>query len=180
MTTPDPGMLLAASDFARFKGRDESWFLEVVGDGIRDYCGWHIFPIMSTTLYQATIGNDGIIMLPTTRLLSVDQIVYDDPYVLPTTMFEYDQAGFIRYTAPLGRRGRGKRVTVDFTHGYESMPTPVAEVGFELVADLLEKPNGVVTDMTRGPTKLTFKELGAVLSDDQKRRLGPYSILGIR
>lgn len=179
MTTPDPGMLLSASDFARFKSRDESWFLGVVGDQIRDYCGWHIAPVLSITGYRTTIGNDGIIMLPTTRLLSVEQFVYDDPYVLSDTMFEVHEGGWIQYTAPLGRRGRGKSVTVDFTCGYEALPTPVAEVGFELAADLLEKPNGVVTDMTRGPTKLTFKELGSVLSQDQKDRLGPYCLVRI-
>jgi hypothetical protein len=71
---------------------------------------------------------------------------------------------------------RNAPVIVDFTHGYDTMPKAVAEVGFELTATVLEKASGVVTDMTRGPTRLTFKEFGAVLSDDQKDRLGPYTV----
>lgn len=115
-------------------------------------------------------------MLPTLNLISVEQIVYDDPYVLDASMFDVYPEGFIQYRSMLGRRGRNLNVTVDFTHGYAELPNPVAEVGFELTATVLEKASGVVTDMTRGPTKLSFKEFGVVLSDDQKNRLGPYTI----
>lgn len=171
MTEP----LLSPTDFGRFKNLDESWFLEVVGEAIRNFCGWHIFPIVSTLGYQGRIGNGGTIMLPTTKLLSVEQITCGS-YALADSMYEVVEAGWIEYGAPLGRRGRGKAVTVDFTHGYEECPKVVAEVGFELTATVLEKPAGVVTDMTRGPTRITFKELGSILTEDQRNRLGPYVV----
>jgi hypothetical protein len=178
MTTPlDP--LLTPTDFARFQAKDQDWFLGAVGDTIRDFCGWHIFPVISTTGYHARIGNKGIIMLPTRNLLSVEQVVYQDPYALDASMFEVHPEGFLRYRAMLGRRGRNLEVVVDFTHGYEELPKPVAEVGFELTATVLEKPAGVVTDMTRGPSRMSFKEFGAVLSDDQKARLGPYTLVRV-
>lgn len=172
--TIDP--LLSPSDFALFQAKDPAWFLGAVGETIRDYCGWHIYPVISATGYHARIGNKGIIMLPTLNLVSVEQIVFDSPYVLSPSMFQVHSEGFVQYVAPLGRRGRNTEVVVDFTHGYEELPKPVAEVGFELTATVLEKPAGVVTDLTRGPTRMSFKELGAVLSDDQKARLGPYTL----
>lgn len=173
MTTPiDP--LLSSADFARFQAKDPDWFLGAVGEEIRDYCGWHIFPIASITNYQAKIGNKGIIMLPTTRLVSVEQIVYDAPNVLDASMFEVIEDGWLEFKGYLGRRGRNLRLTVDYTAGYDDMPTPVAEVGFELTATVLEKASGVATEVQRGPSSFKFKEFGVVLSEDQKSRLGPY------
>lgn len=169
--------LLNPTDFARFQTKDQDWFLGAVGETIRDFLGWHLFPVISVTNWQARIGNKGIIMLPTLNLVSVQRIVYDDaPNVLHDSMFEVHTEGWIQYLPMLGRRGRGMRVTVDFTHGYEEIPKAVAEVGYELTARTMEKPAGVVTDMQRGPTKLTFQEFGVVLSEDQKDRLGPYTL----
>lgn len=175
MTEP----LLNATDFAKFQAKDQDWFLGAVGETIRNHCGWHIWPVVSVTNYHTKIGNKGIIMLPTLRLVSIQQIVYDSPYVLDGSMFEVYEEGYARYLAMLGRRGRGLDVFVDFTHGHDTMPQAVAEVGYELTARTLEKPAGVVTDMTRGPTRLSFGEFGPVLSDDQKARLGPYTLLRV-
>jgi hypothetical protein len=168
--------LLNPSEFAQFQAKDPAWFLGAVGETIRDYCGWHIYPVISTVNYRTRIGGGGIIMLPTLNLVSVEQVVANGPYALDSNVFEVYAEGFIRYTPLLGRR-RGLSVAVDFTHGYAELPKPVAEVGYELAARTMEKPAGVVTDMTRGPTRLSFAEFGAVLSDDQKARLGPYTIV---
>lgn len=172
MTEP----LLNPTDFASFRAKDPTWFLGAVGETIRDYCGWHIWPIISTVNYQTIIGNKGIIMLPTLKLVSVEQLVYDPPNVLDTSMFRIHEEGWIEFRGWLGRRGRNLSLTVDFTHGYEDIPKAVAEVGYELTARTMEKPAGVVKHMTRGPTDIDFLEFGAVLSDDQKARLGPYTL----
>lgn len=175
MTEP----LLNAGDFASFKAKDEAWFLGAAGETIRDYCGWHIWPILSVTNVAAKIGNKGIIMLPTTHLVSVEQIMYDAPNVLSASMFKPHEEGWIEFLGYLGRRGRNLTLTVDFTHGYEDIPKAVAEVGYELTARTMEKPAGVVNKMQRGPTSLEFDEFGAVLSKDQKARLGPYTIVRV-
>lgn len=169
--------LLNATDFAKFRSKDQDWFLGTVGQTIRDFCGWHIFPELAVTGYQTKIGNKGIIMLPTMNLVSVEQIsIYTPQVVIDPTLFEMHEEGFIQYIAPLGRCGRGLTVTVDFTHGYTECPAPVAEVGYELTATALEKASGVATEIQRGPSSFKFKEFGVVLSDDQKRRLGPYTL----
>jgi hypothetical protein len=174
--TLDP--LLSATDFAKFQARDQDWFLGAVGDTIRDFCGWHIWPIISVLDQRARIGNKGIIMLPTLNLVSVEavRIPGTAPWVVESVAYEPDPAGFLTMQTFGWRRARGSVVSVDFTHGYEEMPKAVAEVGFELTARTMEKPAGVVKHMTRGPTDMDFLEFGAVLSDDQKTRLGPYTI----
>lgn len=165
--------LLNTGDFARFQAKDQSWFLGAVGETIRDFCHWHIFPVVSVTNVSAKIGGAGIIMLPTLNLVSVEEIRLGGT-ALTSAVWQPDPAGFIVYQGFVGRRARGCRVSVDMTHGFEELPKVVAEVGYELTATVLEKASGVVTDMTRGPTMFKFKEFGVVLSDDQKARLGPY------
>src|SRR4051812_42719865 len=82
MTTPDPGMLLSATDFAKFQAKDQDWFLGAVGDTIREHCGWHISPVLQTTNYLARVGNKGIIMLPTLTLVTVDALKLWDATVV--------------------------------------------------------------------------------------------------
>jgi hypothetical protein len=172
------GPLLNTTDFAKFQAKDPSWFLGAVAETITDYCGWHIFPVVSVTGVRAQIGAAGIIMLPTLNLVSVKQIVWETTVLDPMTYDEHD-SGWIEILGLPGRQAQSAWVTVDFTHGYDEVPKAVAEVGYELASRTIEKPAGVVTDMTRGTTRLKFQEFGAVLSDDQKNRLQPYTLLRV-
>jgi hypothetical protein len=176
MTEP----LLGAADFRQFRKKSADWFLGAAGETIRDYCGWHIYPILSVTDVWARIGNKGIVMLSTLNLVSVERLSWCGTD-MPSSGYEVHEEGWIQQVAqsfgsPAYRGMRNAWVTVDFTHGYEELPTAVAEVGFELTARAMEKPAGVVKAMTRGPTQLEFNEFGVVLSDDQKNRLGPYTL----
>lgn len=172
MTEP----LLNPTDFASFQAKDPDWFLGAAGETITDYCGWHIYPIVSVTDVKAQIGAAGIIMLETLNLVSVEQIVWETTVLDPAT-YEPHDSGWIEILGLPGLQARSAWVTVDFTHGYDTVPKAVAEVGYELAGRTLEKPTGVVTEMMRGPTRMKFQEFGAVLSEDQKNRLQPYTIL---
>lgn len=174
MTDP----LLNSTDYASFKAKDEAWFLGAAGETIRDYCGWHIYPVKSFTEIEAEIGNMGIIMLPTLNLVSVEAVKING-LELANTDFRFSTAGYLTYLGGVGRRVRGAKVIVDMTHGFLDLPKAVAEVGYELTGRTLEKPTGVVKHMTRGPTDIDFLEFGAVLSPDQKARLGPYTLLRV-
>lgn len=178
MTQP----LLNPTEFALFNAKDPAWFLDAASETIREYCGWHIYPELPVTDVAAEIGNQGIIMLPTLNLISVEALrlyLPPGPAVATSDTFIVNSAGYIQFYGWFSRQMRGVKVSVDFTHGFDFVPKAVAEVGYELAARTLEKPAGVVTDMTRGPTRLSFAEFGAVLSDDQKARLGPYTLLRV-
>lgn len=172
------GPLLNPTDFAKFQAKDPNWFLGAVSETIVDYCGWHIFPVIAETNVKAQIGAAGIIMLPTLNLVSVERILWETTVLDPITYDEHD-SGWIEILGLPGRRAYNSWVTVDFTHGYATVPKAVAEVGYELTGRTIEKPSGVVTDITRGPTAMKFGEFGAVLSDDQKNRLQPYTLLRV-
>jgi len=168
--------LLGATDFAQFNAKADAWFLGAAGEQIRDYCGWHIFPQVAQTDVIARIGNAGIIMLPTLNLVSVQELRIRGQVVAEGVEYWASSAGYITLTT---QRLGGSLVSVDMTHGYEALPKAVAEVGFELASRTMEQPSGIVTDITRGPTRMKFGELGSVLSDDQKGRLGPYRVRNV-
>lgn len=194
MTEPVSGDLLSPTDFGRFKSKEEEWFLGAAGDVVRNECGWHVFPERPETNIVAAIGNSGIVMLPTLNLVSVQRVSFHG-VELPSESYESNPAGFLTllghylpgqgaigpYTGTQGlfRRSGTRFVTVDFTHGFSTCPRPVAEVGYELTARTLEKPAGVAKSLQAGPNAFTFNEFGMVLTDDQRRRLGPYSIMEI-
>jgi len=178
--------LLDSTDFGKFKSKDESWFLGVAGDAIRDYCGWHIYPVVSQTHVEAVIGNEGIVMLPSLNVVSVEAIRWRG-VVIPDGLYEVHSSGWVQLDpaanfvdlrgsqVPL-RGGQHRWLSVDFTHGFDKMPRVVSEVGFELTGQTMEKPSGIVSDLTSGPYRFKFNEFGANLTDGQAARLGPYAI----
>lgn len=186
--------LLAPEDYSRFKAKDESWFLGAAGETIRDYCGWHIAPVLAVTNVVGRIGNAGIIMLPSLNVVSVEALRYEG-VAIPESDYEVHASGYIelrRYYHTTGTgygslwgnwapvRGTGNRwVSVDFTHGFETLPKAIAEVGFELTGRTMEKPTGVAKSMSAGPNSFAFNEFGMVLSEDQECRLNPYRVIDV-
>jgi hypothetical protein len=178
VTTPNyANSLLTVGDLAKFQAKDQQWFLNAVASTITDHCGWHVAPVKQVTNVVRAVGNKGIIMLPSLHVISVEQLRLNGTVVNPA-LYVMNTHGWIEFTGFL-KPPRNLSVSVDFTHGHAATPPAVAEVGMELTADVLEKASGVVTDLTRGPTEMKFKELGVVLSDDQKKRLGPYTIVRV-
>ena len=169
--------LLSPVDLARFQAKDSTWFLDAVAGTIQDHCGWHIAPSLAYTNVESRIGNKGIAWLPSLYVTSVEAVRICGQVVDPGDYIPHN-AGWLEI-ARTATAFRGMTISVDFTHGYAATPLAVAEVGYELTATALEKASGVVTDLTRGPTRMTFKEFGVVLSDDQKDRLGPYTLVRV-
>lgn len=166
--------LLSQSDFARFQAKDPDWFLDAVASTITDYCQWHIAPSQAYTNYVAPIGGKGIVLLPSLHLTSVEALRLNGNEVDPM-LYDVNVEGFVQFNGFL-KPPRNCSVSVDFTSGYDATPTTVAEVGYELAATVLEKAAGIVTDLTRGPTMMKFKEFGIVLSPGQELRLQPFRL----
>lgn len=190
MTNPVP--LLNATDLASFQALDQDWFLNAAGDTIRNFCQWHIYPSLTVT-QEVPIQPDGTIMLPSLYVTSVTSVTVDGLELDPTA-YRWHQAGYIKrhhqayfqwplypleaeqpfreYPSPLARYAE-----VTYTHGYSTLPPIVAAVGMELTTRALELPSGVASRISSGPYSIDLVALGIVLTDDQRRRLGPFTLV---
>jgi hypothetical protein len=174
VTTPQPNSLLSVDDFAKFQAKDQQWFLDAVASTIEEFCHWHIAPSVVRTNVVLPVGGKGIVLLPSLYVTSVEALRLNGNVVDPS-FYTVHREGWIQFNGFL-KPPRNCSVSVDFTHGYTTTPNVVSEVGFELAATVLEKASGVVTDLTRGPTMMKFKEFGIVLSPGQEQRLQPFRL----
>lgn len=192
MTNPNIAPLLDSDDLDSFQAIDPDWFLNAAGETIRAFCQWHIAPSITVT-DSVPIQPDGTIMLPSLHVTYVSSISIDGLELDPTS-YHWHQAGYIRrfrrqyvewplwplesdlpfreYPSPLARHA-----DVTYTHGYPMLPAPVSVVGMELATRAMEIPSGVATQIQSGPYTIGLGALGVVLSDDQRRRLGPFTLV---
>lgn len=197
MTTPADQIpqLLNTADLSLFQASDQNWFLNAAGETVRwDICQWHISPSITVT-ESVPIQPDGTIMLPSLHVTAVEMITIDG-LQLDTTAYQLQTAGYIRrvqttnqyfqwplwplhsehkfreYPSPLSRRAE-----VTFTHGYPSVPAPVKAVAFELATRAMELPAGVANSVQSGPYTIGLGALGVVPTDEQRRRLGPFTLV---
>jgi hypothetical protein len=193
MTDPVAPQLLSKDDLAAFQSSDPDWFLNTAGEIIRGYCQWHIAPSITVT-DKVPIQPDGTIMLPTLYLTGVASVVIDGITLDPNTYWP-QKAGYIRrknvqqpyFEWPLWPLESDTpfreypsavqyHAEVTYTHGYPELPPQIASVGFELATRAMELPSGLAKSITAGPQSITFGTFGLVLSDEQRRRLGPFTL----
>jgi hypothetical protein len=149
MTSPEP--LLNSADLQSFQASDPNWFLTAVGDTIRNFCQWHIYPSVTVT-ESIPIQPDGTIMLPSLYVTGVASVTLGGLELDPTT-YHWHQAGYIRR----------------FRQQYSEWPL------WPLESDKL--PSGIATQISSGPYTISMGALGVVLTDDQRRRLGPFTLV---
>ena len=193
MTSPNLPQLLSSADLTLFNASDQNWFLSAAGETVRwSICQWHIAPEITET-QRCPIQPDGTIMLPTLYLQSVQSVTIDGLELDPST-YHPQQPGYIRryhqnyFQWPLWPleadqpfreypSAVARHAVVTFTHGYPVLPDPVKAVALELATRAMEMPSGVATQLAAGPNTITLGALGIVPTDEQRRRLGPFTLV---
>ena len=96
---------------------------------IRDYCGWHIAPVVEETLILD--GSEGSsLMLPTLHIKDVLSVKVGGTDL---SYFEWSQSGYLRKRGSWGRRLRSVEVTL--RHGYENVPAKLLQMAGSPVFD---------------------------------------------
>lgn len=193
MTTPDYPDLLSSDDLTAFQASDPDWFLQAAGETVRwDICQWHIAPSITETI-TAPIKPDGTIMLPSLHVTDVSQVALHG-LTLDPSGYHWYQSGYIRrfrhpyfewplwpleseqpfreYPSPLAQHAE-----VTFTHGYSELPMPVKVVALEIATRAMEMPSGIAKEIQSGPYSIGLGALGVVPTEEQRRRLGPYTLV---
>ena len=114
--TPDYPLepLATPAELAGFKGGPfADGVAAAAGDSIRDECGWHIAPEITTTMRFR--GDGTTILLPTMRLIEAPVIRNADGYLIGGV--EWYQNGVLECPT-----GFPRYVEITFRHGYSGCP----------------------------------------------------------
>jgi hypothetical protein len=162
------------ADLTAWLAGTQSFYLEAASAEVRKYCGWHIAPSIPETAKRCWFGANGLIMLGSTFVTSVDQVTVDGKVLQADCDYWWDSPkGWLRHK----HWSHDHFALVDFTHGYIDTPPDVKAVIFEVVATATELPASNATEVMTEQYRFNLKNtVGVSLSEDQKSRLGQYKI----
>lgn len=140
---------------------------------IRDYCGWHVAPVITETI---TVNGSGThhLALPTLKIkellgVSIDGVAVD------LASIQWDEGGILYRSGSLWPKGP-RRITVSMTHGFN--PENVAWI-VKQIADRVggNVPPGVER-VTVGQRSVTYRDTAGItqLMSNEKAALLPYKI----
>lgn len=160
--------------------------------GIRDYCGWHIYPAQSCSFSERILNGNGrikrvcadlMIQLPAAVVTSVESVTIDNT---PWTDFSVSHSGLLRlfdvYFLPLTRKST---VSIEYTAGLpEGLMNAIKEIIAHRVTHALAVPAGIISEAAGG-VSVTYNSnwsnniRATALPDDNKEVLGPYRVQGV-
>lgn len=145
---------------------------------IRDYCGWHVAPVITDTLTLDGTGTDTV-LLPSRRVTAVESVTVDG-HELAATAYEWSADGLLRR-----RHGcwpdRYRALTVELKHGFEDASV-LSTVVASIVARIRMDPSGMLASQSAGTQRVSFGGRlasgggGVGLLGTEKELLAPYKL----
>lgn len=145
---------------------------------IRDYCGWHVAPVIDATLTLDGTGTDTV-LLPSRRVVDVTDVKIGDTSLDPSR-FEWSADGLLRR-----RHGcwpdRYRILTVELKHGFDDSGA-LATVVESIVARIRMDPSGMLASQSAGTQRVTFGGRqatgggGVGLLGTEKELLAPHKL----
>lgn len=147
---------------------------------VRSYCGWHVAPILTTTVDKYEISD--ALLVPTMRLVRIVAIETFDGRNLLTeegARVWGEVSGIIHRRG--GWRGLEEPLKIDIEHGYASAEVPDVIDIVKQVAARASGPGANTPDTEQaGPFRRTWgatsPRLGVSLLDIEKAKLSPYVV----
>lgn len=141
---------------------------------IRDYCGWHVAPVITDTLTLDGTGTDTV-LLPSRRVEAIETVKVEGTE-LEADAFEWSADGLLR------RRDRCwpdryRALEVTLRHGFADM-SALADVVASIVARVKIDPTGALANQRAGTQAVSFTAgaTGGGLMRSEKERLDPYRL----
>lgn len=151
---------------------------EAATRAIRDYCGWHVAPVITATLTLDGTGT-GTVLLPSRRVVDVLSVKVDGQE-LEATAYEWSADGLLRR-----RRGcwpdRYRGLAVGLKHGFDD-DTVLSTVVASIVARIRMDPSGMLASQGAGTQRVAFGGRqatgggGVGLLGTEKELLAPYKV----
>ena len=143
---------------------------------IRDYCGWHIAPVLNESIILDGTGTDTL-LLPSRRVLDVTSVKVDGE-TLEADAYDWSADGMLH------RRHRHRRwprryrsIEVELRHGFEDMSV-LADLVTSIAARVQIDPTGALASQRAGTQYVGFTTgaTGGGLMASEMARLEPYRL----
>lgn len=149
--------------------------VDAASRAIRDYCGWHVAPVITQTLTLDGSGGRKL-FLPTMHLTAVDDLRVEGELV---EGFRFSEAGWIALHGGVFPDFE-RSVQVTITHGFDYSDA-VAQVVNGVVARARMAPTGNVVSQRAGTQSVTFATSGGEVTGfgllrSEKELLAPYRL----
>ena len=190
--------LLSMNDFAELTAGKYSGdvraaeTINAASTAIRNYCGWHIFPISDCSFSERLLsgngrvkraGTDILIQLPATFVSAVSEVKIDDE---ESHDFDFETNGLLRiFDVYCHQVTRKTKITVKYTAGIpENLMSGVKELTAGRVIHSLASPNGVSSE-SAGGVSVTYNAswinsaAAGAMSEADKEILEPYRLKGV-
>lgn len=154
--------------------------LEAVSQAVRDFCGWHVAPVLACAFTGD--GEGRLLALPCMGVQSVDALEVCGR-AIPASAYQWTGAGLVRLSCGSFPR-EWRAVTVDFTAGYTSAGA-LGAVVVQMASNALAAAPGVASEQA-GAVRIDYNKTasgvsgGVALLDRDKSLLAPYRICEVR
>lgn len=143
---------------------------------IRDYCGWHVAPVITETLVLDGTGTHRL-LLPSRCVVDVSEVAVNGEPLDPDD-YEWSQGGILcRRLAVWPDRYRAIRVTLE--HGFAAAPV-LAEIAAAVEARAAMDPTGALASQRAGTQSVAFSAAasaaGRGLLASEQALLAPYKL----
>lgn len=153
-----------------------SWALAAVSQVVRDFCGWHVAPVLECS-FTGT-GEGRFLKLPAMGVAAVSAVTVNGT-ALDASAFEWADAGLVRLRCGCFPRA-WRAVTVDFTAGY-TCAGALGAVVVQMASNALAAAPGVREEHA-GQVGISYNQTasgvsgGVRLLETDKALLDPYRI----
>ena len=127
-----------------------SAIIGAVSASIRNYCGWHVSPVLECKYVGA--GDGSLLMLPAMGVTSVDSLSI---HGVAVTDYEWNYNGMVRYKH--GFPDTFRSVTCGYSAGFSS--DAIEQVVMQIASNALVAAPGVVSERV-GDVSITYNQTG--------------------
>lgn len=172
--------LATTGDLTKLMSGDAAASVRQAQRAVRNYCGWHIAPVVTETL---KLDGDGsrVLFLPSLKVVDIIAITTAGVPVLPADVDD-SEAGYLELVSGCWSPRAGKTL-VTLEHGYESAPEDVVAVIVSVAARAIDSPSGRIREHA-GEVDIGFALVGngvaggIALLEHEKAILNKYRVHG--
>lgn len=172
--------LASTGDLTKLLSGDQAASVRQAQRAVRNYCEWHIAPVITETLKLDGDGSN-LLMLPSLKIVEIVSVITDGK-VVDLAEVDDSEAGYLELNTGCWSPRPGKTFVV-LEHGYEEPPEDVVSVIVSAAARQLDSPAGRIREHA-GEVDIGFALVGngvsggIALLEHEKAILDKYRVDG--